>query len=262
MLDNFIDSLRERGGWHGGSDYEFIDLSFPWARTPSFLRWSEREIENSPTAYDMMKRALDHGPKAEWGITLQAGVKSSLPFWSPVNEYLQKHYTMKALRVWEDVTSSKPMIVWELGNGYHLSGSCCDAKVEEVTPIGNYYLSLLWRHQDYAHCRNDGARRLRKFVLKLAEMPGCPPNCFFKPVGYERLPKQAVQLGPLKIDYSRKHTTEDLIKIYNLYLGAKKTNLYDRKMDSHTYLCGCYRPADPMVLPKELEIPQLTLNVN
>jgi hypothetical protein len=256
MFHEYLDDVRLETNWD--STLAFADTQFPFAHIPSPLCWMDQEICNSPTAYDMMVRSFDHGPKVEYGIEIQAGEQVSIPYKSPVNEYLNQHYTMKCLRVWTSVVESYPYLAWDLGNGYHLTGDPVDRSIESISENGNYFLTLLWRNKKDSHLPSDGVFRLKGFIKTLSKMPSAPPHCFLTISGSDRIREQTHHVSALDIDLSNQHTTADLEKIYTKILGIKKTKLYRSECEPY-YVVGCYKPADPIALDEDHEIPEFTL---
>jgi hypothetical protein len=240
---SFLDTMHEAQGWNGGSDLNFVDKIFPFARTP----------------HPLVCEQLDHGPKFEWGLRLEAGEGSAFEFYSPINEFLSQHYTMRALRTWENIRNSFPMTCWELGNGYYVSGNCTDKYMTCTSPVGNYYITLLWH--DKAHDRKgcDGTNRLRKFILKLAEMDDAPPVVFFKVAGIELLGDAApIYIQAIDMDLTDGFSTEHLCKIYKRKLGAYESVSVDPYTGCRNWVAGCYKPLYPMDVPEEYQIPGLT----
>ena len=145
----------------------------------------------------------------------------------------------------------------DLLEGYRLLAYTCDPIRKKKIPDANILLlEFLYRDQSYSD-RADGTRRLRKFIKYVEEIPQNPiTGIILHPAGCDVLDRHSPHLKKLNFE-SKKHTTEDLIKIYKYWLGIEPTNIIGYMWDSIPFYRVKYNPVDPIRSKVECSCPKV-----
>jgi len=223
----------------------FLDDKYPVIITPRLL-----ELRDEFVSDFFRKEFKRHQPDLyQWlwveGDTVDIGKGKETDFLDSLNFWINQQYRIGTGRLRESIEFSCAVNWVDLGNGYRLHYSGYDLKTYTRIYSDILLLDFLYLSDNYNGPKtNDGTLRLRKWIEYVAEMPGNPyHSMILHPVGADTLDHWSPHLKAC--GYARTgHKTLDLIKLYNYWLKAKKTNIpaIPESDTEFYYKLDCYQP--------------------
>jgi len=241
-MDNSINALL--GIPKSVCDWDYLDTSFPPIKTPRFMT----EFPPNDPMRELIMKSM---PKMEYHwmmgreIPVMSEEKGIGQFRSPTWRWINQAYPLETSRLVENWDSSYPFLQTDLGGGYWLQSGAMKPDTLRTDTDRAFYLCFLYQKKSAAD-RADGTRRLAKFIRHLAKMPKCPYEVvYLRPTGEEMLNKYSPHLQALKYKHTF-HTTDQLKKIYERVLKAKKTKMKDGLVaGGFYYRSELFQPTDP-----------------
>ena len=256
---NDLSEVRESlalkfSAWDGYTDLRYVDTNYSYLHTPSFLNLSQRERDQDPYTFEMLRRSFPYnGPKLlEQPIIYPDTGPHKYRF--DCSRWLNQFYPMQCVRTVTDWMTNQTLLIYHLGNGYRISAHCADPITHNETESGYFNLGLIYRPKRYSNLPRTGAREAVEFIRRLSNMPKAPRALFYWPCGKEKM--SAVKPNGLEgLDMELVHTTEQLQKIWQRLLGGVQIKAL-KWGEPSWWVATRYRPKDPAPMPSSQMVTQ------